>query len=139
MNFYDVATLFNLYKILDSKAITTAILGVGFLFIFSMNLAALTSILITILAIPFSFYMLFVLYQYDKKSWIAGFLIWMGISFIPFFFLTPGNMFLIILRFAPLLFFMLYTMILKEQVGEWLIDLEFEREIKNQKYRKRVT
>jgi hypothetical protein len=93
-----------------------------------MNLATFTLILVSIIALPFSLYMLFVLYRYEKKGWIIGFVVWMGISFIPFFFLPNNNLLLIALKFSPLLFFVFYTIVLKEKVGEWLMKMEFEKQ-----------
>lgn len=128
MEFSQYITLPHLYHLLSSKAISATILGICFLFIFSMNLAIVSLFLISVLAIPFSLYMLFVLYKYEKIGWIAGFIIWIGISFLPRFFISVDNLFLIVIKYLPLIFFVLYAILLKEKVGEWIIEMKFERE-----------
>lgn len=128
-----------LYKLLNTKAISVGVVGISFLFIFSMNLVGIVVFMILALAIPFSVYMLFVLYKYEKKGWIIGFLIWMSISFMPLIFMSNDNLVSIVLDFLPLLFFALYAMILKEKVGEWLLEMDFERETRNQIHQNKVS
>lgn len=111
----------------------------SFLFIFSMDLAGFTFYVVSVLAILFSVYMLVVLYKFEKNGWIFGFLIWMGISFIPVLFMTGHNLLTIILQYAPLLFFALYALALKEKVGEWLLDLDFERQTKIQTHNRKYS
>lgn len=139
MNIDEYATLSNLYRLLSTKTIPTAVIGIGFLFIFSMDIATVSLLLVTILAIPFSVFMIVVLYRHQKRTWITGFFIWMGISFIPLLFLENKNLFFVVLKFAPLLFFVLYTMLLRERVGEWISEIEFERELKQQTYRNQMS
>ena len=131
MRFNQYLTLSYLYKLLDSNKIGVGILGFSFLFIFTMNLATLLTIALVAIAIPFSLYMLFVLYLHNKRGWIYGFLIIMGISFIPIVFFSNENLLLIALKFTPLLTFVLYTMALRMKVGEWLMEMEHEREMSN--------
>lgn len=128
MRFSDYLTLSYLYKLLDSNKIGVGILAFSFLFIFTMNLATLLTTVLIAIAIPFSFYMLLVLYLHRKRGWIYGFLIVMGISFIPLF-LSNDNLLLLALKFTPLLTFVLYTMALRLKVGEWLMEMEHEREM----------
>lgn len=120
-------TLSYLHKILNSKAIATGLVVFSILFILNMNLVGLMFLLITALAVPFSIYMMFVLYLYDKKGWIYGFLIVMGVSFLPLIILSNEPLILIFLKFAPLLTFVLYNMALKFKVGEWLMEINFEQ------------
>ncbi|NBC04688.1 MAG: hypothetical protein GVY20_13410 [Bacteroidetes bacterium] len=128
MRFSDYLTLSNLYKLLDNNKIGVGILGFSFLFIFTMNLATLLTIVLVAIAIPFSLYMLLVLYLHRKKGWIYGFLIVMVISLIPLF-LSNENFLLLALKFTPLLTFVLYTIALRLKVGEWLMEMEHEREM----------
>lgn len=128
MNVSEYITLPHLYKLLSNKMIAVAIVGVSFLFILNMNLIGIVVFMISAMAIPFSFYMLFVLYSYKKTGWIFGFIIWMSISFLPFFLMANENLLLIAAKLAPLLFFVLYTMLLKMKVGEWLIESGYELE-----------
>ena len=129
MNLTYYVTLKHLYKLLSSKAISVGILGIGFLFIFSIDLAALTLFLVTVLAVPFSVYMLLVLYKYGKTKWVIGFVVWMSISFIPLLFMSGDSLLFIALKFSPLLFFVLYTILLKEKTGVWLLEIDFEEEV----------
>lgn len=128
MNAVYYMTLPHLYKLLSNKMIAFAVVVVSFLFIFNMNLVGIVLFTISVMAIPFSFYMLFVLYTYNKIGWVIGFIIWMSLSFLPFFLMTPENLFSVAAKFAPLLFFVLYTMLLKMKVGEWLIESGYELE-----------
>lgn len=128
MSVSDYISLPQLYRLLNTKMISIGIVGISFLFIFSMNFVGIVIFMITALAIPFSLYMLFIFYTYNKISWIFGFIIWMSISFIPSFLISNDNLFLIAAKFAPLLFFVLYTMFLKMKVGEWLIESGYELE-----------
>lgn len=125
MDIDQYVTLSYLYKILKSNAISVGLVVISILFIFKMNLVGLMLFLFTILAILFSIYMLTILYLYDKKSWIYGFLIGMAISFLPMLFFSNKNILIIVIKFAPLLFFVIYNMFLKMKVGEWLIEKEF--------------
>lgn len=118
-------TLSYLHKILNSKAIATGLVVFSILFILNMNLVGLMFLLIIALAVPFSIYMMYVLYLYDKRGWIYGFLILMGVSFLPLLFLSNEPLILIFLKFTPLLAFVLYNMALKFKVGEWLMDMDF--------------
>ncbi len=125
MNINRYLTLSYLHKLLTSNGISVGLVAISLVFIMNMNLVGLMLILITALAIPFSIYMLYILYLYDKKSWIYGFLIGLSISFLPIVTLSNENVLLIATKFAPLLFFVLYNMSLKMKVGEWLIEEEF--------------
>lgn len=129
MNFSQYLTLSYLYKLLDNNKIGVGILGFSFLFIFTMNLATLLVLILIAIAIPFSLYMILVLFLHHKRSWIYGYLILMGVSFIPVISFSNENILLIALKFAPLLAFVLYTMALRLKVGEWLIEMEHEREM----------
>ncbi len=131
MRFSQYLTLSYLYKLLDNNKIGVGVLGFSFLFIFSMNLATFLFLVLIAIAIPFSMYMLLVLYLHNKRGWIYGFLIIMGISLIPILFFSNENLLLIALKFTPLLTFVLYTMALRLKVGEWLMELEHEREMSN--------
>lgn len=128
MRFSDYLRLSYLYKLLDTNKIGVGILAFSFLFIFTMNLATLLTTGLIAIAIPFSLYMLLVLYLHRKRGWIYGFLIIMAISFVPFF-LSNDDLLLIALKFTPLLTFVLYTMALRLKVGEWLMEMEHEREM----------
>lgn len=118
-------TLRYLHKLLTSNAVSVGLVVISLLFIMNMNLVGLMLLLITALAVPFSIYMLYVLYLNDKMSWIYGFFVGLGLSFLPIFFFSNANLLLISTRFAPLLFIVLYYMSLKMKVGEWLIEKEF--------------
>jgi len=122
-------TLSYLHKLLSSERIGYGVLFFSIVFFFYMNLVWLISILIIALAIPFSLYMMIVLYRYDKKGWIYGFILLMVISFLPMFVFSGEHLLFIALKFAPLLMFILYNMALKIKAGEWLIEREFESEI----------
>jgi hypothetical protein len=131
MDIHQYLTLSYLYKILNSNAIAVGLVIISILFILNLNLVGLMVMMITVLAIPFSIYMMFVLYLFDKKGWIYGFLILMGVSFLPFLFFSNENFLLIFIKFAPLLTFVLYNMALKFKVGEWLMEINFEKERSN--------
>ncbi|MDZ7719411.1 MAG: hypothetical protein U5K72_11400 [Balneolaceae bacterium] len=119
-------TLSQLYDLLSSERIGYGVLIFSIVFFFYMNLVWLMSILLIMIAIPFSLYMMIVLYKYDKKGWIYGFLILMGFSSVPLLFFPNDNLLLIAFKFAPLLAFVLYNMTLKMKVGEWLMEMDFE-------------
>ncbi len=79
--------------------------------------------MVTILAIVFGPYVLFVLYKNGKRGWLITFAVMVGIP-IPFAFLSTGNIVLnAILHFLPLLTFYLYCYLLRFSVGEWISDL----------------
>lgn len=120
-------TLSYLHMILNSNAIGVGLIVLSILFIANMNLVGLMLFAITILAIPFSMYMVYVLYLYDKKGWIYGFLIMMGISFLPLLLVSNEGLLFTFLKFTPLLSFVLYNMALKFKVGEWLMEIDFEQ------------
>lgn len=125
MNITQYLTLSYLHKLLTSNAVSVGLVVFSLLFIMNLNLVGLMLLLITVLAVPFSVYMLCVLYLYDKKGWIYGFFTGLGLSLLPIFFLSNENILLIAAKFAPLLFFVLYNMSLKVKVGEWMIEQEF--------------
>lgn len=135
MEIYQYLTLSYLHKILKSNAIAVGLVVFSILFILNMNLVGLMVMMITILAVPFSVYMMFVLYLYDKKGWIYGFLALMVISFLPLLFFSNENLFLIVLKFIPLLTFVLYNMALKFKVGEWIREIDFEKGRSNSLYK----
>lgn len=108
------------------KVIAFGAIVISFLFIFNMNLVGLMIFLILTLTIPFTIYMLYVLHRYHKTGWIVGFLILMSISFIPPYLITGYNLFMMAFQFTPLLFFVLYTFLLRMKVGEWIIETEYE-------------
>ena len=128
MDISQYLSLSYLYKLLKSNAVSAGIVGFSLLFIFQMNLATFTLVLILLFAVPFSVYFLFVLYLHGKMGWVYGFLIGLIISFLPFLFFSDGNIFLIVLKFSPLLFFILYNVSLKIKVGELLIDQKFNND-----------
>lgn len=123
MSLFSYATLSDLNRLLNNQKI-----GGVFLVLSFVLMAGTLVLLLSIIIIPFTLYLLFVLYRYQKINWIIGFFVWMGISFLPIIFMSPGSALFIAFKFAPLLFFILYCMLLKEKTGAWLMDMDFERD-----------
>ena len=121
MNLSHYITLDYLNEILSSKTISSTAGGI----IIVLYLVGLLPFGISLFVIPFTIYLIAVLYKNNKNGWIVGFFIWIGISFLPYFLMSNDNLLLIALKFAPILFFFLYLMVLKEKVGEWLIEEDY--------------
>jgi hypothetical protein len=124
-------TLEKLDELLGSKKISGALIAVTFLiFFFSLNYILF---IISLAVFLFTIYMLSVLYRYKKFGWITAFVILMSGSFILSLFSEQGSTMSVIVSYLPLLSFFLYCTILKVQVREWVLELEYERDIRRQK------
>lgn len=126
---HQFADLYHLNKALNSKVMGTVLLGVSFAFIINPGVFWLILKIIIVACFLFVPYMLYVLYLYEKKSWIIGFVIWMFAAYIPSIFFTvessaPG----FLLSYLPLLFFLLYCWLLNQKTGEWIIEAEYWRD-----------
>lgn len=121
MNLSHYLTLDYLDQILSSKAVSGSAGMIVILFFF----VGLLPFGIVLFLVPFTIYFIVVLYIHNKIGWIVGFFIWMGISILPFFLMPQESLLAMSLKFAPIVCFFLYLVLLKEKVGEWLIEREF--------------
>lgn len=119
------ANLSDLDRVLGNKSLAGIVVGISILMIFNTNMIHILIRIIQAAVILFTPYMLYVLYINEKKGWIFGFLIWMGISFLPLLFLTAESLIAIVLYYTPLFFYFLYCWVLKMKVGEWLLEENF--------------
>ncbi|HEY9166744.1 MAG TPA: hypothetical protein VIS48_11340 [Candidatus Kryptonia bacterium] len=79
-------------------------------------------IILTILAVTFAPYMLYVLYKNHNRGWIISFVVVVGIPTV-LAFLSTGNVILDTgLHYLPLLMFYAYCFVLRLAVGEWISD-----------------
>ena len=79
-------------------------------------------------AVLFAPFMLWQLYQLQKRGWILGFLIVVGVPLIGSFFVDRVSVFGMILSMLPLVMFFGYTWLLRQYVSGWLEELRWKRE-----------
>jgi hypothetical protein len=124
-------TLEKLDELLHSKRISSAMIAVTFL-IFFFNISFIIWLLAAI-AVLFTVYSLRVLYQEEKYRWFFGFIFVMAISSLLSLFGRQGTILGYIFSYLPLLAFFLYFLVIKVRVREWVLELEYEREMRRYK------
>ena len=124
-------TLEKLDELLHSKRISSALIAVSF-FIFFFNISFIIWLLAAI-AVLFTVYSLRVLYQEEKYRWFFGFIFVMVISSLLSLFGGQGTILGYIFSYLPLLAFFLYFLVIKVRVREWVMELEYEREMRRYK------
>jgi hypothetical protein len=124
-------TLEKLDELLHSKRISSALIAVTFL-IFFFNISFIIWLLAAI-AVLFTVYSLRVLYQEEKYRWFFGFIFVMAISSLLSLFGRQGTILGYIFSYLPLLAFFLYFLVIKVRVREWVLELEYEREMRRYK------
>jgi hypothetical protein len=100
-----------------------AVLTLGYLVLFLHQGIFIILIIITLAALIFSPYLLFVLKRENRKGWIYFFLVIVILPAIISTVLYLVNSFLLPLLFIPLFLFYLYCFLLRFSVNEWLADL----------------
>lgn len=124
-------TLEKLDYLLSSKQISGSLIAITFLIFFiSLNYIIY---FISAAAFVFTLYMLMVLYKYEKFGWLIGFAILMAASYALSRYSGSQTIFGVIMNYLPLLSFFLFCTVLKIQAGEWVSELEYERELRRQK------
>jgi hypothetical protein len=78
-------------------------------------------IAITISAILFSPYMLYILFMEKKKKWILSLFIFVVIPFVLAYMMFQQFIFIMMGAFPPILFYGIYCHLLKKEVKSWLI------------------
>lgn len=78
-------------------------------------------IAITISAILFSPYILYILFIEKKKKWILSFFIFVVIPFVLAYMIFQQFIFIMMGAFPPILFYGIYCHLLKKEVQSWLI------------------
>jgi hypothetical protein len=82
-------------------------------------LGTLFDIVISIFVYMFPFYLFFTLLINHKKRWVAGLVIWMGLSFIPLLLDTGISNLQGLLGLLPVLFLVLFCVVLNIRLKEW--------------------
>lgn len=123
-------TLEKLDELLGSKKISGALVAVTFLiFFFSLNYILL---FILAAAVLFALYMMAVLYKYEKYGWMTAFVILMSATCLLSVFSGNYTIFGIIINYLPLFSFFLFCAVLKVQVRDWVMELDYERDLRRQ-------
>ena len=142
----DVPRLRRLYHFLTFYRLTIFLYGYIFLgryqiwWIFESEfLTTLIIYFVSILAILFAPYMLFVLFMNKKHGWLLFFVIIVGLPLALITHSTGNPLFDIGLRYLPLVMFYLYCVLLRYSVADWMSDespigvLEIEEEERQNK------
>lgn len=82
-------------------------------------LDSLFYIVITLFLYVFPFYLLFTLIINQKNGWAVGLVIWMGISLLPMLFEFETGYIQGIIEYLPLLFLVIYCVVLNIKLREW--------------------
>jgi len=115
--------LHHLKSILDNKILVWVFTFLGIGFFYDMQIYQRVFQLLTLVILLFSPYMLYVLYLHGKKTWIIGFGIWIGISFIPWLFMDRSDQLVsFITHVIPLFSFLIYCWFLNQHITDWMIN-----------------
>lgn len=79
-----------------------------------------------IAAVLLSPYILYVLVRQRRWGWVIGFLVTVGIPFILALVPQESITWSFVLDFIPLATFLLYSLVLRHALGEWLEEARFE-------------
>jgi hypothetical protein len=113
----------HLKSILDHKILTWIFTFLGIAFFYDIEIYQRIFQLLTLVILLFTPYLLYVLYLYDKRNWIVGFLIWGGISFLPWLVLDRSDTLISFLTSViPLFSFLLYCWFLNQYITDWMIN-----------------
>jgi len=130
-NIYAVEQFHNIFRVY--LKILAPVLAITFFLCFiSMNPKILASgilepyrsyllIAITISAILFSLYILYILFIEKKWKWILSFFIFVVIPFVLTYMIFQQFVFIMMGAFPPILFYGIYCYLLKAEVQSWLI------------------
>lgn len=119
-------TIKKLDELLSSKAISGGLIASTFLiFFFNFSLVLQT---ISAVVILFSIYMTIVLYRHQKYGWFYSFLGIMSLSLGLSYLTDFGTVSWAITNYLPLFSFFIYCTVLKIQIREWVLELDYDRD-----------
>lgn len=119
-------TIKKLDELLSSQVISGVLIAGTFL-IFFLNFSLVLQTMSAVI-ILFSIYMPIVLYRHQKFGWFYSFLGIMILSFGLSYFTDIGTVSWAITNYLPLFSFFIYCAILKIQIREWVMEMDYERD-----------
>lgn len=126
-NDLDISQIRTLHKWLSYNRYTIFGYGGGFYIPWGFVLG-----IMTLLAVVFAPYMLYVLYKNGKRGWLVFFGISVGIPIVLAFINTGNDVVDTGLHFLPLLTFYFYCLILRYSVDDWVSDADMAKAIQAQ-------
>ena len=114
----------NLHYWITYSGLSCALIAIVALFSLDITLIGMI-----IVAVGFSVYIIQSLIRLEKKGWVIGYAIFIGIPSILALILSQSEIIGLSIWFFPLVMFYIYCWILRYTITEWLTDLKEEKAI----------